>query len=62
MVTKKAAKNRLKIGELPFWNEFDTFDREINIEHKQIPKYIFKQMIRIIMAHTFCRGFSIYLC
>ena len=28
----------LKIGKLPIWSKFETFDREINIEHKQIPK------------------------
>ena len=28
----------LKIGKLSFWSKFETFDREINIEHKQIPK------------------------
>ena len=31
-------QNRLKIGKWPFWSNFKTFDREINIEHKQIPK------------------------
>ena len=40
MVTKMAAKNRLKIGELPFWDKFETLDRDINIEPTQIPKYI----------------------
>ena len=30
----------LKIGNLPFWSKFETFDREINIEHKQIPTHI----------------------
>ena len=34
-----AAQNRLKIGNLPFWGKFETFDRAINIEHKEIPKY-----------------------
>ena len=35
MVTKMAAKIIDK-----FLNTFETFDREINIEHKQIPKDI----------------------
>ena len=35
-----AAQNRLKIGNLPFWGKFETFDRAINIEHKEIPKSI----------------------
>ena len=36
MVTKMATKNKLKIGNLLFLNKFETFDREIFIEHKQI--------------------------
>ena len=39
MVTKMATK----IGEnrkLPIFSKFETFDRGINIEHKQIPKVI----------------------
>ena len=40
MVTKMAAKNRLKIEKLPFWSKFETCNRGINIEHKQIPKHI----------------------
>ena len=35
-----AAKNRLKIGKWPFWSKFKIFDRQINIEHKQIPNNI----------------------
>ena len=40
IVTENGHQNRLKIGKLPFWNEFETFDTEINIEHKQLPKVI----------------------
>ena len=32
MITKMASK----IGKWPFWSKFGTFDREINIEHKDI--------------------------
>ena len=42
MVTKNGCQNRLKMEKLPFWSKFKTFDREINIEHKQIPKIYFK--------------------
>ena len=41
------------------------FDREINIEHKHIPKKKKKKnkMMRIIMAHNILKGFfSIWLC
>ena len=38
------------------------FDRAINIEHKQIPKYIFEQMMRIIMAHNMLKGFLVFSC
>ena len=34
MVTNMAAK----IGKWPFWTKVETCNREINIEHKQIPK------------------------
>ena len=34
-------QNRLKIGNWPFWSKFETFDRDINREHKQIPKRYF---------------------
>ena len=40
MVTKWPPK-MLKIGNLPFWGKFETFDRAINIEHKEIQKKIF---------------------
>ena len=36
---KNGWQNRLKIEQWPFWSKFKTFDREINIEHKQIPKW-----------------------
>ena len=35
---KNGRHNRLKIKKIPFWSKFETFDRAINIEHKQIPK------------------------
>ena len=38
---QNVAKNSLKIGKLPFWSKFETFDRELNIEHKQISKRYF---------------------
>ena len=43
MVTKNRRQNRLKIGKLPFWSKFETFDRAINIEHEQIPKIYFNR-------------------
>ena len=39
MVTKIVAKIGC-IGNWPFFNKIETFDREINIKYKQIPKYI----------------------
>ena len=32
---KNGHKIGLEIGKWPFWSKFETFDREINIEHKQ---------------------------
>ena len=40
MVIKKARQNKLIIGKWPFWSKYETFNRGINIEHKQIPKNI----------------------
>ena len=40
---QNCCQNRLKIGNLSFWSKFETFDREINIEHKQIPKKYFNR-------------------
>ena len=37
---KNGRQNMLKIGKLPFWSKFETCNRGINIEHKQIPKHI----------------------
>ena len=28
------------MGNRPFWRKIERFDREINIEHKQVPKCI----------------------
>ena len=40
MVAKIGRQYMLKIGKWPCWSKFGTIDREINIEHKQIAKYI----------------------
>ena len=34
---KIGRQNRLKIENWPFWSKVERFDRETNIEHKQIP-------------------------
>ena len=41
MPIKNDRQNRLHLGKRPFWNNFETFDREIIIEHKQKPKRYF---------------------
>ena len=48
---KNGRQNRLKIGKWPFWNKFETFNRGINIEHKQIPKKYFNRWWELI-PHT----------
>ena len=40
-----------KKGKWPFCSKLETFDTEINIEHKQI------QMMRVITAHNILKGF-----
>ena len=41
IVTENGRRNRLKIGRSSFWTKFQSFDRQIYIEHKQIPKTYF---------------------
>ena len=38
---KNGRQNRLKRGKLTILEKFEMVDKEINIEHKQIPKKIF---------------------
>ena len=40
---KNGRKNRLKKGKWHLFSKFETLDREINIEHKQIPKIYFNR-------------------
>ena len=54
MATKMAAKIG---GKLPFWSKFETCNRGINIEHKQIQKKKNFQMMRIITVHNISKGF-----
>ena len=35
-----APQIRLKIDKWPLWNKIKTFDREIIIQHKQIPTHV----------------------
>ena len=38
-----AAKIGIKIGKCPLWGKVKIFNREINIEHKQIPNIYFNR-------------------
>ena len=42
---KNGRQNRLKIGKLQFWSKFETCYREINIEHKHIPKKYYNRWL-----------------
>ena len=54
---KNGHQTRLKIGNWSFWSKVETFDREINIGHNQIPKrYVNRLMMRIIMSHNILKG------
>ena len=44
MYNKNGRQNRLKTGNWLFLSRFETFDRPINIEHKQIPKIYFYRL------------------
>ena len=44
MVTKLATPMGLKLESNHFWIDFETYDRFINIEHKQIPKRYFNRL------------------
>ena len=41
MGTENGRRKRLRIGKWSFWTNFETCDRGIFIEHKQIPKRYF---------------------
>ena len=56
---KNGCQNRPKIGHGPFWSKFEMFDREINIEHKQIPKRYFNRRRELPQHTTYC--FFLYL-
>ena len=46
----------MKIGNCPFWYNFETFDGEIKIEQEQIPN-IYLKKIRIITANNRFKDF-----
>ena len=62
MVTKMTTKKGSKLGNGHFGEKFEIFGREINTEHKQIPKRYFNKMMRIITAHNILKGFLVIAC
>ena len=53
MVTKNGHQNGLKMEKQTFWNKFETFDREINVNSNKI----FYQVIKIIRTHNILKAF-----
>ena len=53
MVTKNGHQNGLKMEKRTFWNKFETFDREINVNSNKI----FYQVIKIIRTHNILKAF-----
>ena len=53
MVTKNGHQNWLKMEKRTFWNKFETFDREINVNSNKI----FYQVIKIIRTHNILKAF-----
>ena len=53
MVTKNGHQNGLKMEKRTFWNKFETFDREINVNSNKI----FYQVIKIIRTHNIIKAF-----
>ena len=53
MVTKNGHKNGLKMEKRTFWNKFETFDREINVNSNKI----FYQVIKGIRTHDILKAF-----
>ena len=41
--TENGCQNRMKIGNCPFWYNFETFDREMKIEQKQTQNIYLKK-------------------
>ena len=58
MATKKN-RNR---ENWPFWSKFERFDREINIEHKQIPKKNLTEDESYQGTQYIKRGFLVLSC
>ena len=57
MVTKMTTKKGWKLGNGYFGEKFEIFGRELNTEHKQIPKRYFNKMMKIITAHNILKDF-----
>ena len=53
MVTKNGHQNGLKMEKRTFWNTFETFDREINVNSNKI----LYQVIKIIRTHNILKAF-----
>ena len=53
MVTKNGHQNGLKMEKRTFWNKFETFDREINVNSNKI----FYQVIKTIRTHNILKAF-----
>ena len=49
---KNGRRNRLKTGNWPFWSRFEMFERQINIEHKQIQTKIYFNSWWELSRHT----------
>ena len=47
---------------MPFWSEYETFDKESNIEHKQIPKNILTDYESYHGTHHFKSLFLVFAC
>ena len=53
MVTKNGHQNGLKMEKRTFWNKFETFDREINVNSNKV----FYQVIKNIRTHNILKAF-----
>ena len=62
IVTKMTAKIGWKIGNWPFWSEYETVDREINMEHKQMPKRYFNRWRELSWHTTYLKDFFVFSC
>ena len=62
MVTENGRYNRLKSKKLSFWAKIGRFNRQVNIEHKQIPKWYLNGWLMVTRYIKYEIIFLVFSC